>query len=116
MLAPWSYHWVRHDTTVPPSQLLKLPSVPSPLLGGTFSNPATKWPGLFDTELFRNYPYLLPSLLAASLAFCGAVFGFFALEEVCSHACHVRLRTNAAMPDPTKQASKTCRLVAIVSN
>ncbi|EKM55532.1 uncharacterized protein PHACADRAFT_256226 [Phanerochaete carnosa HHB-10118-sp] len=58
-----------------------LGAIIGPLLGGTFSNPATKWPGLFDTELFRNFPYLLPSLLAASIAFCGAVFGFFALEE-----------------------------------
>lgn len=53
-----------------------------PLLGGTFSNPADKYPSLFDTALFRTYPYLLPSLTAASIAVCGATFGLFYLEEV----------------------------------
>ena len=53
-----------------------------PLLGGTFSNPAEKYPQFFDIELFRAYPYLLPSLIAASVAAFGAIFGFFFLEEV----------------------------------
>lgn len=53
-----------------------------PLLGGTFSNPAEKFPSLFDNHLFRTYPYLLPSLVAASIAFSGVIFGIFFLEEV----------------------------------
>ncbi|KAI0811272.1 MFS general substrate transporter [Irpex lacteus] len=52
-----------------------------PLLGGTFSNPAEKFPSLFDNHLFRTYPYLLPSLVAASIAFFGVIFGIFFLEE-----------------------------------
>lgn len=51
-------------------------------MGGTFSNPAEKYPALFNYALFRTYPYLLPSLTAASVAACGAIFGFFYLEEV----------------------------------
>lgn len=53
-----------------------------PLLGGTFSNPAVKYPQFFDYELFRAYPYLLPSAIAAFVAALGAIFGFFFLEEV----------------------------------
>ncbi|THG99630.1 hypothetical protein EW026_g2730 [Hermanssonia centrifuga] len=58
-----------------------LGAIIGPLLGGTFSNPAVKYPRLFNTQLFRTYPYLLPSLTAALVAALGAIFGYFYLEE-----------------------------------
>jgi hypothetical protein len=54
----------------------------SPTIGGTFSHPAEKFPGLFDIELFREYPYLLPGIIASSIAFLGSALAFFQLEEV----------------------------------
>ncbi|KAI0336417.1 MFS general substrate transporter [Cubamyces sp. BRFM 1775] len=53
----------------------------SPLMGGLLSNPATKFPQWFDTELFRRYPYLLPCLAAAAIAFAGCTYGYFYLGE-----------------------------------
>ncbi|KAI0807132.1 MFS general substrate transporter [Fomes fomentarius] len=53
----------------------------SPLMGGLLSNPATKFPGLFDVPLFRRYPYLLPCIAATSIAWTGCVYGFFYFKE-----------------------------------
>ncbi|KAI0689432.1 MFS general substrate transporter [Cytidiella melzeri] len=58
-----------------------LGAVIGPLLGGSFSNPAEKYPTWFDTYLFRTYPYLLPSMVAACIAIAGVIFGIFFLEE-----------------------------------
>ncbi|KAI0094018.1 MFS general substrate transporter [Irpex rosettiformis] len=58
-----------------------LGAIIGPLLGGTFSNPADKYPTLFDYPIFRTYPYLLPSLVAASIAISGVIFGIFFFKE-----------------------------------
>ncbi|TCD61670.1 hypothetical protein EIP91_008092 [Steccherinum ochraceum] len=58
-----------------------LGSIVGPLIGGTFSNAATKYPQLFNIEIFHLYPYLLPCLIAGALALFGAIGGFFCLEE-----------------------------------
>ncbi|TRM63611.1 hypothetical protein BD626DRAFT_494826 [Schizophyllum amplum] len=48
------------------------------IVGGTFERPADKWPGVFgDISLFTTYPYLLPSLIAASVTFTGSVLSLF---------------------------------------
>jgi hypothetical protein len=57
----------------------------SPIIGGTFSNPATKFPGLFNYELFRAFPYFLPCFFSALLAFLAAMFAYHFLEEVCHY-------------------------------
>jgi hypothetical protein len=54
----------------------------SPLIGGTFSNPANAFPKLFCHDFFRVYPYFLPGCIAAFISLTGAVFGYFFLEEV----------------------------------
>ena len=41
-----------------------------------------KYPRLFDIELFRAFPYLLPAMIAAIVAVLGALMGFFFLDEV----------------------------------
>ncbi|VDC00276.1 unnamed protein product [Peniophora sp. CBMAI 1063] len=48
------------------------------IIGGLFESPATKWPGVFsDVALFTTYPYLLPTLVAASVTFFGGILSFF---------------------------------------
>ncbi|RDX56894.1 MFS general substrate transporter [Lentinus brumalis] len=57
-----------------------LGGVIGPLMGGLLSNPATKF-SMFDIELFRRYPYLLPCITATSIAWAGCVYGYFYLTE-----------------------------------
>ncbi|TDL27292.1 MFS general substrate transporter [Rickenella mellea] len=53
-----------------------------PLIGGTFASPSTKFPRWFNTELFRTFPYLLPCLVSAILAFLSVIVGYYYLDEV----------------------------------
>lgn len=58
--------------------------VARPFIGGTFANPATRFPdSLGKIQILREFPYLLPCAIAAALAFAGFVFGFLGLKEVC---------------------------------
>jgi len=42
------------------------------IVGGTFENPAKKWPGTFSQiPLFVNYPYLLPTMVASAITGTG---------------------------------------------
>ncbi|KZT10758.1 MFS general substrate transporter, partial [Laetiporus sulphureus 93-53] len=52
-----------------------------PLIGGTFANPATEYPGWFDTPFWRNYPYFLPCLITTLLALVALFLAIFVLEE-----------------------------------
>ncbi|KZT71985.1 MFS general substrate transporter [Daedalea quercina L-15889] len=53
-----------------------------PLIGGTFSDPATQIGGpWFDTPFWRTYPYLLPCLITAAIAAVALFLAFFVLEE-----------------------------------
>jgi len=52
-------------------------------MGGVLSNPATRWPDVFGSiTLFREHPYFLPCVVAASLASFTFVIGFIGLKEV----------------------------------
>ena len=52
------------------------------MAGGWLSDPVDKYPDYFDsTGLFKTYPYLLPSLLSASLTLTALVLGSFILTE-----------------------------------
>ena len=62
--------------------LTHLTRPPSPLIGGTFSSPAIKFPILFDNQFFNLYPYFLPGFISAVISFAGVAFGYFFLEEV----------------------------------
>ncbi|KAJ1782444.1 hypothetical protein LPJ59_006808, partial [Coemansia sp. RSA 2399] len=51
-------------------------------IGGLFVDPVDKYPWLFgDSVLLREYPYLLPCLVASSASLFGLVVGYFCLEE-----------------------------------
>ncbi|KAL0947403.1 hypothetical protein HGRIS_013516 [Hohenbuehelia grisea] len=58
-----------------------LGAIIGPLLGGTFSNPATKYPALFGGKFFHVYPYFLPCAVAACVAFISVFLAYFFLEE-----------------------------------
>ncbi|KAH8103084.1 major facilitator superfamily MFS-1 [Cristinia sonorae] len=48
------------------------------IVGGTFENPARKWPAVFaKIPIFVNYPYLLPCAVAASFTFTGSMLSLF---------------------------------------
>lgn len=53
-----------------------------PLVGGAFSNPATRYPHLFDYDFFRTYPYFLPCFVVFSITAACIFFSFIFLEEV----------------------------------
>ncbi|KAG1759337.1 hypothetical protein EDD22DRAFT_782666, partial [Suillus occidentalis] len=53
-----------------------------PLIGGTFSHPASKYPKIFEYQFLKDYPYFLPCFIAFVIAIIIGVFlGFLFLEE-----------------------------------
>ncbi|KAH9004898.1 major facilitator superfamily domain-containing protein [Lactarius hatsudake] len=54
-----------------------------PLIGGTFSNPASTFPNsnLFHHDLFRTYPYFLPGCITSAVSLIGVILGYVLLEE-----------------------------------
>ncbi|KAI0779428.1 MFS general substrate transporter [Fomes fomentarius] len=52
-----------------------------PLIGGTFEDPAKKWPDVFTHPIWGTYPYLLPGLISAVLLIGAALLAIFALDE-----------------------------------
>jgi hypothetical protein len=57
----------------------------SPLIGGVFSNPATRWPNtLGRLQFLRVHPYFLPCAISGSIAFATFIIAVLALKEVCS--------------------------------
>ena len=59
-----------------------LGSIIGPILGGTFSNPADKFP-LLDIPFLRRYPYAMPCLVASGFSVFGVTLAYFLMEEVC---------------------------------
>ncbi|EMD38498.1 hypothetical protein CERSUDRAFT_113677 [Gelatoporia subvermispora B] len=58
-----------------------LGAIIGPLLGGSFSDPAEKFPQWFNYPFLRAYPYFLPCFVAGMVAFAGVIGGYFCLEE-----------------------------------
>ncbi|KAJ3982702.1 major facilitator superfamily multidrug-resistance, DHA1 sub-family [Lentinula detonsa] len=53
-----------------------------PLIGGSLSNIAHKYPMFFDYLFLKTYPYFLPCLVIAAINFAGVCFAYFFLREV----------------------------------
>lgn len=54
-----------------------------PAIGGAFSNPAEEWPNVFgESRVFKEYPYLLPCLVAAAFPIAAFLLALIALREV----------------------------------
>ena len=79
-LAIWFYHRVIH--LIHQFYTILTNQFGSPLIGGTFSSPASTFPNLFNHDFFRSYPYFLPGCIASVICLTGAIFGFVFLEEV----------------------------------
>jgi len=58
-----------------------LGAIIGPLLGGTFSNPAERFPDYFNYDFLRAYPYFLPCFVAGCLSCACATLIYFFLEE-----------------------------------
>ncbi|CAB1117720.1 unnamed protein product [Ectocarpus sp. CCAP 1310/34] len=53
-----------------------------PAFGGLLAQPATHYPNVFsESGLYGRYPYLLPNVVGASIAFSGLPMVFFFLKE-----------------------------------
>ncbi|KAI1795645.1 MFS general substrate transporter [Ganoderma leucocontextum] len=52
-----------------------------PLIGGTFAEPAKRWPDAFTRPIWTQYPYALPCLISAILSLGAAFLAAFVLEE-----------------------------------
>jgi hypothetical protein len=54
-----------------------------PIIGGLLARPAERWPDSFGKlALFREHPYFLPCMFAASFSLFCALFAFIFLKEV----------------------------------
>lgn len=54
-----------------------------PLIGGLLSNPADRFPRLFDYGVLRAYPYILPCIISGIMSLGAVLLAYFYLEEVC---------------------------------
>ncbi|KAF8840974.1 MFS general substrate transporter [Paxillus ammoniavirescens] len=71
-----------------------LGTIIGPLIGGSFSHPASKYPELFGLEFWRDYPYFLPCLISATIAIIGVLLGYAFFEET--------------LPSKRKQSNEKC--------
>ncbi|KAI8899288.1 major facilitator superfamily domain-containing protein [Globomyces pollinis-pini] len=59
-----------------------LGTIIGPMLGGLLVNPVEQYPSLFgQSQLFRDYPYLLPCLVGSIFSVMGSFLGVFLLQE-----------------------------------
>lgn len=53
-----------------------------PLIGGSLSRPATKYPTYFDYTFLKRFPYFLPCFLVSLFSVVGFLLAFFFLQDV----------------------------------
>ncbi|KAJ8469197.1 hypothetical protein ONZ45_g16973 [Pleurotus djamor] len=63
----------------PPVSMLG--STVGPLIGGTLSHPATRWPSIFGNAFFREYPYFLPCAAVSLFPLLCFIIGVLKLNE-----------------------------------
>ncbi|KAG9225985.1 hypothetical protein CCMSSC00406_0009082 [Pleurotus cornucopiae] len=56
-------------------------SIIGPLIGGSLSNPAKRFPAWFDYPLWTSYPYFLPCFIASTATVIVLVISYVFLEE-----------------------------------
>ena len=52
-----------------------------PFIGGVLSDPATGFGGPFETQFWRDYPYLLPCIFSSAMSAIALLLAFFKLPE-----------------------------------
>ncbi|KZP15745.1 MFS general substrate transporter [Athelia psychrophila] len=76
-------------------------SILGPLLGGTFSTPAEKYPWL-DFSFLRKHPYSLPGSISSVATFTAVIVGYFILRETLPSKVRAN-RKLSATPVPETQ-------------
>lgn len=121
-------HSVLGEITDSTNQMVALPiygltwplgSIIGPLIGGTFSHPASKYPEMLGYQFLKDYPYFLPCFIAFVIAMIGIFLGFIFLEETLpskrngKKSCSLNSNTNGdrattapALPDKPLSVSK----------
>ncbi|KAG5644661.1 hypothetical protein DXG03_008043 [Asterophora parasitica] len=52
-----------------------------PLMGGSLSKPAERFPGIFGGKFWREYPYFLPCIATSGFVFVAFIIAFIFLKE-----------------------------------
>ncbi|KAF5372972.1 hypothetical protein D9758_001663 [Tetrapyrgos nigripes] len=52
-----------------------------PLIGGSLSEPAKRFPELFKDTIFDYHPFFLPCFIAGCVSLCGVILAWLCLEE-----------------------------------
>ncbi|CAE6364898.1 unnamed protein product [Rhizoctonia solani] len=81
-------------------------SLIAPALGGFLSHPAERYPSVFDYELLRQYPFLLPCLVGSGLSTIGLVAGIFFFEETLAEAKRPRSQSR---DEPFELENHSCK-------
>ncbi|KAI0282204.1 MFS general substrate transporter [Russula aff. rugulosa BPL654] len=89
-------------------------SIIGPLIGGTFSSPANRFPNLFNHDFFRSYPYFLPGFMASVICLTGAIFGYVFLEETLPSKRRGYLKSITEDHQEQKSAPYTFRMLISV--
>ncbi|KAI0760328.1 major facilitator superfamily MFS-1 [Fomes fomentarius] len=78
------------------------------IVGGTFENPALKWPSVFaSVPLFVKYPYLLPCCVAASVTFIGSILSLFLAPDCGPREGAIRLPPEKLRSIPEEESRPT---------
>ncbi|KAJ3851546.1 major facilitator superfamily domain-containing protein [Lentinula lateritia] len=76
-----------------------------PLIGGSLSDIALKFPPIFDYAALKAYPYFLPCLVVAAINFAGMLSAFCFLQEI------IQTRRPTQVMSISHSASSTGQLV-----
>ncbi|KDQ14750.1 hypothetical protein BOTBODRAFT_32505 [Botryobasidium botryosum FD-172 SS1] len=73
-----------------------------PLIGGTFSNPVTRFPNVFgDIAFLKKHPYFLPCFISTSMTLTSITIGYFFLEETLPSKAKKRRIPVGQTPSPS---------------
>ncbi|KAF9453689.1 MFS general substrate transporter [Macrolepiota fuliginosa MF-IS2] len=91
-----------------------------PLIGGTLSNPQTRFPDLFSGKLWKDFPYLLPCGILTLLSFLAFLILFAYFQETLPHKSNISISlephlTTPQHPPPLR-ALLTPRVLLSISN
>ncbi|KAG6917791.1 hypothetical protein DXG01_001063 [Tephrocybe rancida] len=76
-----------------------LGAIVGPLIGGSLSNPASKYPDFFNFRILRTFPYFLPCIVSALLGLFGVVLAYFYLHETLPRKRRLSVSQGARVPD-----------------
>lgn len=86
-----------------------------PAIGGTFADPSSTYPNLFDKEgIYGRYPYLLPNLICSVMLAMSMIFGWFFLEE--THPDMQPSKRNAPLTANISEESPLCAVADAVKH